>query len=239
LRYIGLDGSSRRDEDQKPCELERSMGSPAPIRVAVASDYRLFCDGIVQLLSEQSDLVVDACDPAVVPTLAGLVEIYDVVLYDAHALGDWPAAAAIPDAGGVILVGAPESDAWATAALAAGARGILTRRATREDVLHAVREVHRGGIWACRRWLNACVRHAVGRERSRLATCHDVETRLSRREREVLRSAASGLSNKELAERLAISEATVKVHLTRIFQKLGIKSRSALAAAYHGVRQTA
>jgi len=191
------------------------------------------------LLSEQADLVVDACDPARRPALASLVTTHDVVLVDAHALGEWPAAAAIPDAGAVVLVGAPENDAWATAALNAGARGVLTRSATPEDVVNAVKVVHGGGIWACRRWLNACVRHAVGRERSRLVTRDVVDTRLSRRKREVLRYAATGLSNKELAARLAISEATVKVHLTRIFQKLGINRRAALAAAYHGLRPTA
>ena len=62
-----------------------------------------------------------------------------------------------------------------------------------------------------------------------------MDTRLSRREREVLRHAATGVGNKELAHRLSISEATVKVHLTHIFQKLGVPGRAALAAAYHQV----
>ena len=49
------------------------------------------------------------------------------------------------------------------------------------------------------------------------------------------RYTAAGLSNKELADRLSISEATVKVHLTHIFRKLGVRSRGELAAAYFGV----
>ena len=53
--------------------------------------------------------------------------------------------------------------------------------------------------------------------------------------REVFRYAAAGLGNKEVAGRLAISEATVKVHLTHIFQKLGVRGRAELAAAFHGV----
>ena len=59
--------------------------------------------------------------------------------------------------------------------------------------------------------------------------------RLSKRESEIFRHAAAGLSNKELADRLAISQATVKAHLTRIFQKLGLRRRTGLAAAYHGL----
>ena len=58
---------------------------------------------------------------------------------------------------------------------------------------------------------------------------------LSEREREVLVHTATGLSNKELADRLGISEGTVKAHLTSIFQKLGVRGRTELAAAYHGI----
>src|SRR5207245_250205 len=58
---------------------------------------------------------------------------------------------------------------------------------------------------------------------------------LSKRESQIFRHAAAGLSNKELAGRLSISEATVKAHLTSIFQKLGLRGRTGLAAAYHGI----
>jgi DNA-binding CsgD family transcriptional regulator len=52
---------------------------------------------------------------------------------------------------------------------------------------------------------------------------------------EVFRQAAAGLSNKEVAARLTISQATVKAHLSRIFQKLGLRRRSELVATYHGL----
>ena len=58
---------------------------------------------------------------------------------------------------------------------------------------------------------------------------------LSHREREVFQHAATGKGNKELAVTLAVSEATIKVHLTRIFQKLGLRGRAELAAADHGL----
>jgi DNA-binding CsgD family transcriptional regulator len=88
-------------------------------------------------------------------------------------------------------VAAPENDAWAIAALGAGARGILSKR--------------------------AALRPSQSPRR------------------EVFQHAATGKGNKELAVALAVSEATVKVHLTRIFQKLGLRGRAELAAAYHGL----
>jgi DNA-binding NarL/FixJ family response regulator len=209
------------------------VSSLSIIRVAIASDNRLFSDGLVQALAVRADLAVTTCDPAKEPSLDRLARAYDVVLLDATSMGAWPRLGSIPDRGVVIFVNAPDDDAWAGAALSAGARGILTRSATPEELVSAIHVAREGGIWARRRWLNDCVRLAVGNARHQLAARDIVDTRLSRREREVLTHAATGISNKELAARLAISEATVKVHLTRIFQKLGISSRAALAAAYH------
>jgi len=75
----------------------------------------------------------------------------------------------------------------------------------------------------------------TGASTARSASEEVLEHQLSSREREVFRHAATGLSNKELADRLAISRATVKAHLTQIFQKLGVNGRAQLAAVYHGV----
>ena len=139
----------------------------------------------------------------------------------------------------VVLVAAPDDDAWAIGALSRGARGILTKTAGADDMVAAVRVVRTGGIWARRRWLNECVSHLVGEAARRLSAEHAIGARLSPREREVLELAASGVGNKELAGRLFISEATVKTHLTQIFRKLGVTGRAALAAAYHDVTAVA
>ena len=204
-------------------------------RIVVIGDDRLLCDGLVQFLSEQGDFVVCGRCPGSQLPLAQLGREHDIILADARNEDVWSSGRAIPSEAVVILVGAPEDDAWATAVLSAGARGILTRSAGRDDLVNAIRVVRGGGIWARRRWLNACVLHVVGASKRRRATQDTVDTRLSRREREVLQHAATGVGNKELADRLSISEATVKVHLTRIFQKLGVPGRAALAAAYHQV----
>src|SRR5688572_33292132 len=134
----------------------------------------------------------------------------------------------------VILVATPTDPEWVTHALAAGARGILAKSARAEDLLKCVRVVHEGQIWASRRAIEAWAESMAGGA-PRRASAAGLERDLSEREREVLRHAAAGLGHRELAERLAISQATVKVHLGHIFQKLGLRGRAELAAAYHGV----
>jgi DNA-binding NarL/FixJ family response regulator len=201
--------------------------------VAIVSDDRLLRDGLVQFLSRDPELTLTSCEPAAGASLAHIAADHDVILVDARMAPAAPPS--IPAGGSILFVSALEDDVWAAAALSAGARGILTRDASHEDVLNAIRVVVAGGIWARRRWLNACVLHVVGASRERLSTHAGFDARLSRREREVMRHAATGVCNKELADRLSISEATVKVHLTHIFQKLGVPGRAALAAAYHQI----
>jgi len=206
-------------------------------RIAIVSDDGLFCDGLAQVLSGQPDFIVSPYRAAAGVHLAQLAGDHHIILLDARcdrALRRGP----LPDTARVIFVAGVEDDAWATAMLIAGARGILTRTANRGDLLHAIRTVCDGGIWARRRWLNACVLHVVDAFRQRVVTQDTVDTRLSRREREVLKYAATGVGNKELADLLSISEATVKVHLSHIFLKLGVPGRAALAAAYHEVSRT-
>ena len=214
------------------------MSPQGSLDLAIVSDDGLFCDGLVQALSAQPDFVVTACRGASGPSVAQLAREHDIILVDARSDRALGRNGAIPDGAVVILVGASEDDEWATMMLIAGARGILTRTANRDDLVSAIRTVHDGGIWARRRWLNACLLHVVGASRHRVAAQDTVDARLSRREREVLQHAATGVGNKELAYRLSISEATVKVHLTHIFQKLGVPGRAALAAAYHDVGRT-
>ncbi len=210
-----------------------SPPNPKHIPIAVVSDDRLLSDALVQCLSEQPDFVPAVCPAAPDGSLADVTRGYKIALVDARSDTLVSAGAAVPERPIVIFVGASEDDSWATAALSAGARGILTRTSSRDDLVGAIRVVYGGGIWARRRWLNLCILHVVGASKHRLATQDVVDTRLSPREREVLRHAATGVCNKELADRLSISEATVKVHLGRIFQKLGVTGRAALAAAYH------
>ncbi len=204
------------------------------IRVAIVADGQLFREGLHQILRRDPSLLI-ANDPNNSLSNADV----DIRLVDAR-LGEPITENMIPTEGRphVIVVNVPDDDAWVVDALSAGVRGILARTAGADDLLKAIRVVHDGGIWAHRRWLIACVKRSVGtrHERPAKSPSSNVDARLSKREREVFQHAATGAGNKELADRLAISEATVKVHMTRIFQKLGLNGRAELAAAYHGLR---
>jgi DNA-binding NarL/FixJ family response regulator len=133
----------------------------------------------------------------------------------------------------VILAGAEGDDGWALQALKSGARGILGKSATVETLLKAVRVVHEGEVWASKRVLTLTVEELAARDLSPRKAGPSIKSRLSEREQEVVRLIASGMRNKEVANRLAITEATVKAHLTHIFQKLMLRGRGQLAAHYH------
>ena len=201
------------------------------LRIAVLTDDRLFHAGLGRILESDPSFTVVAHGAEAAPRS-------DLLLVDSRMDGALEACAAQRRDGGpqVIVVAAPDDDRWAPEALAAGARGILSKSATAEDLVKAIRVVESGLIWAPRRVIVACLDRLTGSPPpAPRGGDSSFEQRLSGRERDVFRHAAAGLGNREVASRLNISQATVKVHLTRIFQKLGLRGRNELAAAYHGI----
>jgi DNA-binding NarL/FixJ family response regulator len=210
---------------------------PVVVRIALLSDDRLFSDGILRIIdAERSFACVGHHETADLPP-ALLATTPDVLLVDSRMAGALGLCAAIRHEGGppVVLLAVRDDDDSAVGALEAGARGILAKSARAEDLLKAVRAVYDGQVWARRHLMAEWMEHAAGVGAVRRTREAIFEQRLSSREMEISRLAAAGLSNKELAERLTISQATVKAHLTRIFQKLGVRGRTELAAAYHGL----
>jgi DNA-binding NarL/FixJ family response regulator len=106
-----------------------------------------------------------------------------------------------------------------------GARGVFLRSAYRfETLCKCVHRVHQGQVWADSRQLGY-VLDAFARTEAEPLANSDLLKLISRRERDVIRLAVEGLSNREIAERLQLSEHTVKNYVFRIFDKLGISSR--------------
>jgi len=205
------------------------------VRVAVLSDDRLFCEGLLRIIGAEGSLAAVGHDQeaALRPPLRAAHP--DVLLVDSRLDGALGLCAALKREGGpaIVLVAAHDGDDWGMGALAAGARGILTKSARPEDLVKAVRVVHEGQVWARRHLMAQWMAHVP--EAATRPVGEFIVGALSKREGEIFRHAAAGLSNKELADRLAISPSTVKAHLTSIFQKLGLRGRTGLAAAYHGL----
>ena len=206
------------------------------IRIAVLSDSGLFRSGLRRILEAYRSvaLVGEGSSPPVrdlVRACAPHILIVDAQIEGALAVcGEVRQNGARPR---VILAGAEGDDGWALQALKSGARGILCKSATVETLLKAIRVVHAGEVWASKRVLTLTVEELVARGLSPRQIEPSIKSRLSQREQEIVRLIASGLSNKEAANRLAITEATVKAHLTHIFQKLMLRGRGQLAALYH------
>lgn len=207
------------------------------VRVGVITDDALYGAGLVRILSSQPAITVITLRDGTSSVAAVLEENLDVLLVDSridrHLRFCTDVAAVVGPA--TILVAATLSEPQVADALTAGARGLLAPAAGPEDLVKAIRVVAAGEIWASRRAIAAWVNRAVQETRTLRNLELVLEGRLSQRERDVFRHAATGMGNKELAERLCISEATVKVHLTHIFQKLGLHGRGQLAAAAHGL----
>lgn len=114
--------------------------------------------------------------------------------------------------------------------LRAGAKGLITYDDAREHLLQALSQVAEGGFWVRRAILSGFVDSilsASGRLKVNSAT------ELSMREQEVLDGLLSNLANKEIAERLNISERTVKFHVSHLLEKFGVRRRADLILVWY------
>ena len=131
----------------------------------------------------------------------------------------------------IVLSGFASADI-ATRAAEAGARGYVLKSTRLHAVAEAIRTVMKGGVWIDanlpRQIFDIFQRQSIGPDKR-----HAGLGELTRREREVLACVAQGVGNREIATRLAISEKTVKTHLTRIFAKLDVKNRVSAAVAFY------
>jgi NarL family two-component system response regulator LiaR len=207
----------------------------ALIRYLTLDSQPLVHGGVRHLLRSFADLkpVGEAFDLADA-LRAGLRCTPDIALVEIEDLGpDWGAglhrlAAALPGAHLVVLSGSVDASR-AREALRAGVRGYLLKRVQPLMLAQALRSVAAG-----QQVLAPEVAEAL------VAGCDDERPssdEFSQREREVLAWLARGLSNDAIADRLCISLSTVKFHLSNIFEKLGVTSRSqAVVAAFeHGL----
>jgi DNA-binding NarL/FixJ family response regulator len=195
------------------------------ISVFACESQPIVVEGLQRVLAECGDLVFSGWAPRAADALDAIQRVRpDVVLIDGSAgltsalrlLGNLKAASAVHSV--LWVVDLPEMDAFR--ALQIGARGILKKTQPIPTLLQCLREVAAGQIWM---------------QQSEQATeflRRKDASRLTPREKEVVRLICRGLRNKQIAENLHITAGTVKVHLMHIFEKTGLKDR--LALAVHG-----
>jgi two-component system, NarL family, nitrate/nitrite response regulator NarL len=188
------------------------------IRVAVVARDRLSRAGLVALLGAFDDLVVEELD--VDDFLASRIRVLhpDAILCDGEA-GDLR----LLDAAGVVLLDDPS---LAMQTLAAGARGILMRDASPQRIRAALIAASEGVIV-----IDDALAGAVLQQSRPM---HDLVEPLTARELEVMQLLASGQTNKEIANRLGVTEHTVKFHVNGILGKLGVATRT--EAVVHAAR---
>ncbi len=196
------------------------LDSPAsPLRLALVSEDPLARVALSRALADQGGEAITVTAAGTLAELeAARAEPPDVVLWDVGLrLTEAEGRLEIPELGAPVLALVPD-EAAGELALAAGARGLLFRDAAPSPLLAALQAVARG---------LAVFEPALSpvRPTPRAPTPTTPES-LTPREREVLALLAEGLSNKAIADRLAISEHTAKFHVNAVLAKLGVQRRT-------------
>jgi DNA-binding NarL/FixJ family response regulator len=220
-------------------EAQSNAGAPLQkaIRVVIVEDLGLFRAGLRQLIESRPALKVVGEAPVDIGARTVVArEQPDVVIVDPDPTQDGQRdglsavallAAAARKASILVLTGVDDPE-FQRSAIRSGAIGVVSKNLGGDTFLNAIEKVHAGEAWLSRSMVaNLLVERAhdvpapPDSESARIAS-------LSKREREVVDCVSEGLSNEEVAHRLFLSQATVRHHLTSIFSKLDISSRSNL-----------
>jgi DNA-binding NarL/FixJ family response regulator len=210
---------------------------PATIRVAIAESQALVRGGFQALLEGQSDMTVvgEAGDGEEAVAVAER-ERPDVILLDIGlpVVDGLEATRRILDAPGlaevrVVILSTSESDEHLFGALRAGASGFLAKDTEPADLVEAVRAVARGEALLSGGVTGRLIAEIASQPDPYRPSPEELEE-LTAREREVMALVARGLNNDEIAERLVISVATAKTHVSRALRKVDARDRAQLVA---------
>jgi len=204
------------------------------IRVAIVDDHTMLREGLRKILSMEDDLeVVADTEDARKAALIVAQTRPDVLLLDIRMPGTGglevigPVHEACPVTK-VLILTASDDRRDHVAALSQGARGIIMKDSAADTLVTAIRAVHEGEAWVDRE-ITGTLLEELAHRGGPAQQGGGGQQPLTARESEVVDLVISGCRNREIAERLSISEKTVKAHLSNIFAKLGVRDRLELA----------
>ena len=204
------------------------MSNKQQIRVFSVDDHPLLREGIATLVNNQPDMVLVGEASTGAEAIQQFkqhmpdVTLLDLRLPDMSGIDVLIAIRSEFSAARIVMLTTFEGDVEVQRALQAGARGYLLKNMPPVELLDVIRQVHDG-------------KKRIPPEIASQLLEHMSDEGLTEREVEVLREVADGNRNREIAERLFISEETVKVHIKHIMEKLGAADRTQAVAI--GVRR--
>lgn len=201
------------------------------IRLVLADDHPIVLNGLAQLFrAEPGFEILALCPDGEAAIQAVRQHRPDILILDLRMpLKD--GLAVLREVRGeqpsprVVLLTAALDDHEVLEAVRLGVDGVVLKETAPDVLLRAVRQVYSGGQWLERQSVGEALKRTLERE----AEARGLSGVLTPREIEIARMVASGLRNKEIGEKLCISEGTVKIHLHNIYDKLKVPGRLELA----------
>jgi two-component system nitrate/nitrite response regulator NarL len=208
-----------------------TAGAP-PIRVLIVDDHAIVRQGLRLFFAGYPGIVIvgEAATCAEALTAAGQTQpdiiVLDLALGDANAVNFIPELLAAAAGVRIVIFTGVDDPALQRHAVSLGAIGVVSKDKAPEVLLQAITEVHAGQAWLERTMMADVLGEMT---RTRRAQQLDPEVAkiatLTPRERAIIALIGEGLKNRQIAERLCLSEITVRHHLTAIFDKLGVIDR--------------
>jgi two-component system, NarL family, nitrate/nitrite response regulator NarL len=223
---------------------QSGTASKPKIRIVVADDHPIFRDGLCRLLALEEDfeVVAQAQDGRQVLDVLQQHEpdilLLDLKMPGLDGLATLQRLQIAKNKTRVIVLTASDDKNEFVQAMKLGTSGIVLKQTATELLIKSIRKVHAGEIWLDSHTTAAVIRQFVANDEAppamhalpaAPATRERERSPLSQREREIVALVAQGFKNKEMAEKMFISEQTVKNHLHNIFDKLGVSDRLELA----------
>jgi two-component system response regulator NreC len=201
------------------------------IRVMIADDHAILRAGLKMLVNAQADMeVVSEAPDGEKAVQAARETSPDVALLDLT----------MPRVGGmkaleqmardcretrVLVLTMHDDPAYLRSALAAGASGYLLKRAVDEELIAAIRAVHRGGVYVDPRLANVLVQDVLAKSSTKTGRTKPASI-LSKRELQVLGLVARGYTSAEIAKQIFVGVKTIETYRSRFAEKLGLQTRS-------------